>query len=213
MKILRASLPVAMFAAILAVSFGFLQAQPAGANTPATPGKAPVLVTRLNGNLDTKSAKAGDTVSAKVVQELKLPDLDVPKGSRIVGTIVSVQSKQAGNGTSALAIKFDHVELKSGAVLRIQGLIVAIGQTSNSDGLGANSVLSRGGAGSTPGIDASMEIGHPRNQDDIPPGSSLDGVALGLHLNADGATELRGVHTEIKIDSSVMLKVALFKSA
>jgi hypothetical protein len=124
-----------------------------------------------------------------------------------------VKSKDAGHGNSSLAIKFDHVELKDGAILRIQGLIVAIGPVSNSDGLGANSVLARGGAGSEAGIDPSMEIGHAVNEDDIPGGSTMEGVALGLHFDSTGATELRGVHRDIRLDSDVMVKVALFRGS
>ena len=173
---------------------------------------APVLRAKFEGTLNTKSAKPGDAVEAKTVSALKLADLEIPKGSKIVGTVASVASKDSGHGTSSLGIRFDHVELKDGGVLRIQGLIVAIGPVSNSDGLGANSVLARGGAGSDAGLDPSMEIGHA-NQDDIPAGSSMQGVALSVQFDSAGATELRGTHRDIRLDSDVMVKVALFKGS
>ncbi len=195
----------------LCTSFSKAHAAVSFQDTAAAQSRAPELRAKFEGTLNTKSAKAGDRVEAKTVSTLKLADLEIPKGSKIVGTVASVQSKDAGHGTSSLAIKFDHVELKDGAILRIQGLIVAIGTVSDSDGLGANSVLARGGAGSTPGMDASMEIGHPVNRDDIPPGSTMIGVELGLHFDSAGASELRGVHRDIRLDSGVMIKVALFR--
>jgi hypothetical protein len=210
-KYLRISLLVAFVAAFFAHSQGFVHAQPA-ANSPAeATSRAPVLVTRFNGKLSTKTAKEGDPVTANVVQVLKLADLEIPKGSKIVGIIASVKSKDAGSGNSTLAIKFDHIELKTGAILRVQGLIVAIGQVATAPGLGFNSILGRGGVGSTPGLDPNT--GNDVNRDDIPAGSSLVGVALGRNLDAAGATELRGVRTEIKFDPSVMIKVALFHGA
>jgi len=194
-------------------TFSHGQAAAAAPGVAAAQSHAPVLAARFVGVLNTKSAKAGDAIAAKTMTGLKLGDLDIPKGSTIAGTVASVQSKEAGHGTSTLAVKFDHVELKSGAILRIQGLIVAIGPVSNDDGLGANSVLSRGGAGSIPGTDPSMEIGHAGNRDDIPAGSTMEDVALALHFDAAGATELRGIHRDIRLDPYVMVKVALFRAA
>jgi len=214
MNRLRLRMPLILFsiAILLVVCRGSGQAQDA-APAAAPQAKAPTLVAKFSSMLNTKSAKAGDPITAKTVQDLKLNDLDIPKGSKLVGTVATVQSKQAGNGNSTLAIKFDHVELKGGSILRIAGLITAIGQIKDSDGLGANSVLSRGGAGSTPGTDASMEVGHAVNRDDIPPGSSMEDVALGIRLNSEGASELHGVHRDIRLDSDVMIKVALFRGA
>jgi hypothetical protein len=195
----------------LAFCFAVNSASAQAAAATPSPAQAPVLVTKLIGMFNTKSAKVGDAINAKVVKELKLGPLDIPKGSKLVGSVVSVQSKDAGSGTSSLNVKFDHVELKGGQVLKIEGQIVAIGETSSDQGLGYDSVLGRGGPGNDAGIDPSKAGDHSR--DDIPQGSSLEGVALGLHLTADGATELRGVKRDIKLDSDTMIKVALFRNA
>jgi hypothetical protein len=208
----RLVLPVVILLAICS-TFSHGQAAVHSGMAEEAQSHAPVLAAKFVGALNTKSAKAGDSVTAKTVDTLKLGDLDIPKGSMIAGTVASVRSREAGHGTSTLAIKFDHVELKDGAILRVQGLIVAIGPVSNSDGLGANSVLARGGAGSTPGMDPSIQVGHPVNRDDIPAGSSMEDVALALHFNSAGATELRGVHRDIRLDSDVMVKVALYRAA
>jgi hypothetical protein len=180
----------------------------------ATPATAPEILARFETSLNTKSAREGDTVTAKTTRELKLKDLDIPKNSKLVGKIVTVQSMRAGNGDSALAIRFDHVELKGGAILRIQGLINSIGPAPQGEtGLGYNSVLSRGGVGSTSRLDPSIAADKYDKDTELPKGSSLEGVALGIHFDAAGASELRGVHRDIKLDNGVIIRVALFKGA
>jgi hypothetical protein len=180
---------------------------------PAQTG-APVLAAKFATNLNTKTAKIGDVITAKTITTLKLKDgVEIPKGSRIVGTVAAVQSTQAGNGTSSLAIKMDQVEMKDGKFMRIAGLITAIGPFPDTVGLGYDSVLGRGGVGSTVGLDPSVGAGPAvnRGDPDIPRGSTLEGIKLGVRFNSDRATELRGEKREIKLDSSVMIKVELFR--
>jgi hypothetical protein len=190
----------------------YAQTAPPAQPSPLTQISAPMIVAKLEGNLSTKNAKVGDPITAKTTKDLKLKDLDIPKGSKLVGAIAAVESEKAGNGTSALAIKFDQVELKGGSVLRTLGQIVGIAPSTDS-GLGFDSVLGRGGVGSTPGLDPHTGAAVVRDDTDIPLGSSVEGVALGLHLNTGGATELRGMHRDIKLDSSIVIKVALYRGA
>ncbi|MGA2652144.1 MAG: hypothetical protein ABSF28_16550 [Terracidiphilus sp.] len=181
---------------------------------PAQMG-APVLAAKLSGSLSTKTAKVGDPVTAKTIATLKLSDgVEIPKGSRIVGSVVAVKSAQDGGGTSALALKIDQVEMKNGKFMRIAGLITAIGPFPDAVGLGYDSVLGRGGVGSTAGLDPAIGAGPAvnRGDPDIPKGSTLDGVKLGAKFDAERATELRGVKRDIRLDSSVMIKVALYRT-
>jgi len=212
MSILRASLR--MLAAFICFSLFTvsIQSQTPAPTPSATPAQnqAPVLVTKFIGILDSKSAKVGERVAAKVVKEFKLNDIDIPKGAKLTGMVSSVQSKKNGDGNSSLSIKFDRVELKDGAILRVAGLIVAIGPVADSEGIGFNSVLSRGG-GFGSGLNQDAVAG--KHEDDIRDGSSLEGVALGMHLDAAGASDLRGVHRDIRIDSDTMIKVALYRGA
>jgi hypothetical protein len=172
---------------------------------------APVLVGKITGNVNTHTAKFGDSVIAKTVKPGKLKDgTDVPKGSKLIGSITGVVAKQ-GDKNSAIAIKFTDVQLKSGTIVPIQGLIVAIGPdpSSKGEGLGSNSVLGRGGVGSTPGLDPNVGLGHAGDNDEIPKGSTLEGVSLGLHLDSAMATEMIGYRRDIKLDSDVMIKLEL----
>jgi hypothetical protein len=187
------------------------------APTSTAPAKtgAPVLAAKIAGNLSTRTAKIGDPVTAKTIATLKLGDgVEIPKGSRIVGSVAAVKSAQDGGGTSALAIKIDQVEMKNGKFMRVAGLITAIGPFPDVVGLGYDSVLGRGGVGSSVGLDPAIGAGPAvnRGDPDIPRGSTLDGVKLGAKFDADRATELRGVKRDIKLDSTVMIKVALYRT-
>jgi hypothetical protein len=89
-------------------------------------------------------------------------------------------------------------------------MVVAIGP-SLAPKSGYDSVLGRGGVGSSTGLDPSIGGGKQgaKDEDDIAMGSTMPGVALGRHTDADWTTALRGIHTDIDLDSDVVIKVQL----
>jgi hypothetical protein len=194
-------------------------------NADAAP--APVLVAKVAVNLSSKNAKVGDAFVAKTVKAMKLTDgTDIPKGSKLIGKVSAVQSKKDGNGNAMLTFRIDQIEPKGGAAIPVKGFVVAIGPSlAPKDGLGANSVLSRNvnsqggtgvtaasqGTGSSNGINPNAGLGGvaPKDEDDIAMGSTMPGVALGRHLDADWTTALQGVHTEVDLNSDVVIKVQL----
>jgi hypothetical protein len=207
-----------------------LAAKPAAAQASApaaapAPPEAPLLEAKFEKSLDTRSAKVGDAVTAKTLRPVKLPDgTDIPKGSRLVAKVTTVQSKKDGNGNSMLTFRFDEAEVKGGPTVPIHGQVIAIGPSlSPKDGLGPFSVMSRSpgasndtsyagrGVGSTPGMDPNAGVGKggAKDEDDIPIGSTLAGVALGVHKDADWTTALQGVKCDIKLGSDVDIKVLL----
>ena len=205
----REGLPVCIAAAALLMAAGY-----AVALAESVP---PALVANIVGKLNTGSAKVGDVVTATTVNPAKLNDgTDVARDSVLSGKVVAVQSKQAGGGTSLLAIKFDQLQVKGGAAVAIKGLIVAIGPVPppalESD---ADWGLSSGRHSSGP-MPAAPKLSHSRegqsgDSSDVTlrPGSTLDHVSLAQQLDALGASELRGEKRDIKLDSEVLIKVAL----
>jgi hypothetical protein len=188
---------------------GLACGSPAFAQAPPADQSVAVLA-KFDGNLDTKSAKVGDAVATKVKKDLKTKDLTIPKGSRILGSVTSVQSMQDGNGTAALAIKLDRVEMKGGPTIPITGLILAIGSESVDPNMGVGSVVDRGPlSGGGRQVQQAPAAGH--DDTGMADGSNLDGVAIGKGLNPDGANEMRGMHRNIKLDQSVTIKVAVTK--
>jgi len=200
------------YAQLFALAVALLCGAAFAASQAAPKPASPMLSAKFEQPFSTKSAHQGDPVSARTLRELKLPNLDIPKGSRIVGVVTAAQSKKDGNGNSSLAIHFDRVEMKDGKVLPIAGLIVAMGEVDNDPGLGSFSVLSRGGVGSDAGTDPNMAV-QKSKQDDIPDGSSIQGIALGKSLDSSNASLLRGVGRDIDFDTNTEIKVALFRAA
>jgi hypothetical protein len=210
------------FAAIFVFSSTVIQAQtaaPAPAAAVAQPGTpaqplGPVLTAKIAASLSSKNAKVGDTLTAKTLKTWKLTDgTELPKGSKLVAKVTSVKSKKDGNGNSILTFRFDQAEVKGGAAVPIHGFVVAIGPSlSPKDaGFGPASVMGRGGQGSTPGLDPNAGLGKAgaRDEDNIALGSTMPGVALGRHLDADWTTALQGVRQDIDLDSDVIIKVQL----
>ena len=217
-RTLLQSFPICILTTFLIATVPLSSAQtpPPTPTGPATTTQtAPFVVAKFTQFLNTKSLKPGDPVTAKTIADLKLKDLDIPKGSRLQGSITQVQSMKDGNGTASLAIRFDRVDLKGGEVMRIAGLIIAIGEVNNDSdpGLGSGSVLGRGGVGSVGGVDPNLDIGNAGNKHEIGLGSSMPGVALGIHLDQNHATQLRGIHHDIKLDTDTEIKVALFRES
>jgi hypothetical protein len=223
MKLLPRKMPTSLIISALLVA---LSAALGHAQSTASPA-APVLVAKIAANLSSKNAKVGDTFVAKTVKAVKLTDgTDIPKGSKLIGKVSAVQSKKDGNGNAMLTFRIDQIEPKGGAAIPVKGFVVAIGPSlAPKDGLGGNSVLSRNvntqggtgvtaasqGTGSSNGLNPNAGLGGvaPKDEDDIAMGSTLPGVALGRHLDADWTTALQGVHTEIDLNSDVVIKVQL----
>jgi len=203
--------PVLILFMSLSLCVPAARAKTSADNQPAAQS-APFILAKFEKSFTTRKAKVGDLVTAKTVRDLHLKDLDIPKGSRLVGTVAAVQSRKDGDGNSSLSIKFDKVEFKDGKTLPVEGLIVSIAELSSDTGLGPTSVLSRGGVGTTNGLDPNMEVDKGVSEQGLHPGSSIPGVALSTNLDANGDTELRGIKTEIKFDSDTEIKVALFRS-
>jgi hypothetical protein len=189
-----------------------------GAAQTASPTQAasPILVARIAANLNSKNAKVGDSISAKTVKGYKLPDgTDLPKGSKLTGKVESVQSKRAGDGNSLLTFRFDSAEVKGGAVVPIRGMVVAIGPamepgtSGSSPSMSQGGAMGRGGAGgkATMSPVAGADPSPAKDENDIPMGSTLDGVALGRHTGSEWSTVLQGIHKEIGLDTSVVVKV------
>jgi hypothetical protein len=213
----RKNLPPMLAIAALSVFIPTLaSAQNAVAPQPAASpaANAPVLIAKIAGTFSTKKAKVGDTLTAKTVQGTKLPDgSDVPKGSKLIAKVTLATSKKDGSGTSILSFRFDQVELKGGATAPIHGFVTAIGPAlpNGTGGLGQGSVMSRNGQGSSLGIDPNTGLAKAaaKDENDIAPGSTMEGVALGRHLDADWTTALRGVNKDIDLDSDIVIKVQL----
>jgi hypothetical protein len=140
----------------------------ASAETPAielSPVKG-----ELVSKLDSKTAKAGDSVVVQTKASVKTADgTEIPKGSKLVGHVLGAKASATGEN-SQVVLLFDHFELKGGQNLAVHSQIQSItpaggaaamsasGATSGPPA-GGSSSPSAAGAGGTSG---SMASGSPQ---------------------------------------------------
>jgi hypothetical protein len=79
---------------------------------------------QLMGKLDSKSAKTGDPIELRTMEAIKASDgTEIPKGSKILGHVISVVAHGKGSESSQVAIQLDRAELKGGGSLAIRSEI------------------------------------------------------------------------------------------
>ena len=117
-------------------SFPLLAQQPPPANQvppnkqAASTEASTVEMSPVNGQLvsklDSKAAKAGDSVVIETKQSVKTADgTEIPKGSKLVGRVMGVHPSGAGEN-SQVVLQFDHLELKGGQSVLVHSQIQAI---------------------------------------------------------------------------------------
>ena len=194
---------LAAVTAIIAILFA---ARSASAQAPVP---VSIVQAKFTVSVNSKSAYAGDVIVAKTIAPSVLKDgTEVPTGSKLIGKLTTAESKGEGGGTSTLAIKFDHVEVK-GELHPFQGQIVAISvdpefQRDTAD----EGLLTRGGGDSLPSHGSQPGAGLGGHADQrVYYGSQIKGVSLDQELDENGASDIRGLMKDIRLDSTVFIKV------
>jgi hypothetical protein len=130
------------------------QTVPAAA--PAELQLAPVTA-ELTTKLDSKTAKAGDSVVLKTTEKATMADGTViPKGSKIMGHVTEAQAYAANSDNGRVTLQFDQAEIKSGQTVPIKSAIQTISPANGSgadtdSGMPAASSGSPVPSGSAPG--------------------------------------------------------------
>lgn len=118
----------------------------------------------LEGKLDSKTAKQGDSVVVKTKENVKTTDgTEIPKGSKLIGHVTNVQARGDGKENSQIAIQFDHAELKGGKSVSIESVIQSVSPAESDTAMNSNS------PGNFPGSMAGA----------APSGGTMTGSALG----------------------------------
>lgn len=113
-----------------------MQTEPAQ-QQPAQPGQEQqprvrtvqlqLITGELVNKLDSKDAKQGDSVVLKTREEVKTADgTDIPKGSKLVGHVTTVQTRGNGSENSQITLQFDRAELKGGQAVPIASVIESV---------------------------------------------------------------------------------------
>jgi len=149
---------------------------PSTANSPeaASPHLRPV-TGELVDKLDTKSAKAGDSVVVKTTETATTENgIEIPKGSKIVGHIIDVAPKGQGGDNSRVTIQFDQAEVKGGQNMPIRSVIQSVapaGTAAATDAASAPPTATPSGGSEAAGSGAGMsKPGAPGTSSNPSPG-------------------------------------------
>lgn len=156
------------------------QQSPAGMAPQSSEAAAPVAeMSPVNGELvsklDSKTAKAGDSVVVQTKASVKTADgTEIPKGSKLMGHVMGVHASTAGDN-SQVVVKFDHLELKGGQSVPVQSQIESIGSATGATSAAMSEAPASGS--SNPGSS---------NPSSTNPGTSGTSRASGVPQSAPG---------------------------
>jgi hypothetical protein len=81
----------------------------------------------LESKLDSHTSKVGDPVIVKTTQKMTTADgVEIPKGSRLEGHVISAQAHAKGHANSQLGIVFERAELRHGKSIPIHSMIESV---------------------------------------------------------------------------------------
>jgi hypothetical protein len=132
------------------------QATEAAPATSATTASAAAAMSPVTGelvdNLDSKTAKTGDSVVIKTKSNVKTADgTDIPKGSKLIGHITAVKPSGAENANSQVALQFDRAELKGGQSVPIHSELQSLAPSGSETPSGTPDTMAAAPAGGAPG--------------------------------------------------------------
>jgi hypothetical protein len=147
----------------------------------------PVVLTK---SIDSKKAKVGDEVVAKVAADIRSGgQVVLPHDSKMMGKITQATARSKGDGTSQLGIIFDRAVLKNGSTINLTSTIQAIAppqqQSYDESGSGSSDMSSSASGGGPMG--GGLSGGTPsRGAEGVSSASGSGGGAVGPA--AGGAT-------------------------
>ena len=102
------------------------QAAPAQPAAPAALALSPVTA-ELTSKLDSKTAKAGDSVVLKTTEKATMADGTVlPKGTKIVGHVTEAQAYVSKSDNGRVTVQFDQAQIKEGQDMPIKSAIQTV---------------------------------------------------------------------------------------
>lgn len=188
----------------------------------------------LTKGIDTKRAKVGDPIEARVTSTAKLPDgTELPRGTKLIGKVTDVRPSSKQEKNAHLAFNIDHAVLKDGQQIPVHAALTSVtapAQTTAADvpmsgGATASSSGTTGGSaggsstGSAPTTTPApvMTSSQPSTseggtltggQEHVPVGN-LPGVILTGTSDANSAGSLDALGQNISLESGTKLTLNL----
>jgi hypothetical protein len=125
--VIAAFLPAALVSAMACASAAQSLSTPnSSTNSGAIPQGA-TLVAELAKSIDTKKARPGDPVKAKIVQDvISNGQIVIHRGSKLLGHITEARAFNPEAPPCVLGVVFDHVTLKHGEELNLNAVLQAL---------------------------------------------------------------------------------------
>lgn len=181
----------------------------------------------LNKTIDAKKAKQGDAVTAKLLDDVKIPDsVELPKNTVLLGHLDQVQPSE-NKGDSSVQITFDKAQLKNGQQLAIKATIMQISpppsvmrnqdsSPGDATAMPSSPMPSSGGSGG--GSPSAPSTPHPvvNTASNMPDSSAPSGQQTsvsGVQLQSDIHESNSGVFTakkrNVRLDEGTQLQMAI----
>jgi hypothetical protein len=168
----------------------------------------------LNKGIDTKKAKQGDAVTAKLQEDVKIPgSFDLPRNTVLLGHIDQVQPSE-NKGDSSIQVTFDNAQLKDGKQLALKATIMKISAPSGAfkgDATPAGNAPSAPASSGRPG----QTIAKPNiaNGSSAPEAQPSDSGIPGIQLQSDIHQSYSGIFTakreNVHLYDGTLLSLAL----
>jgi hypothetical protein len=94
-------------------------------NSMTSSSELAVANTELQSTLDTKTAKQGDAVTAKLTDSVRLAGTELPRHTLLIGHIDAVQPSE-NKGIAKVVLTFDQARLADGKQIAIKSTIVGV---------------------------------------------------------------------------------------
>ena len=210
--------------------------QDEGTRTPSSVRGTSVSA-ELTMGVDTRRAKVGDPIEARVTNAVKLPDgTELPHGTKLIGKITVVRASSKQDKNAHLAFNIDHAQLKDGQQIPLHAALTSVtapaqsgapdlpisgGGAAAGGSAGAGAGGSSAGAAPTAPSTAAMTSSQPvtsqggtltGGQDHVPVGN-LPGVMLTGTSDANSAGSLDALGQNISLASGTKLTLNLSTGA
>src|SRR5277367_643657 len=103
----------------------FAGAEDTPRNSAASSGQLVSANAELQTNVDAKTAKQGDAVTAKLSETVHFNGTTLPRNTVLVGHIDSVQPSQ-NSGVSKVVVTFDQAKLENGQAVPVKSTLVGV---------------------------------------------------------------------------------------
>jgi hypothetical protein len=188
---------IAVFGILFAGVIGYGQtSSPAQPSAAIGHGAFPVKIMKT---LDSSKLKADESIEVETAGSFKLADGTlVPKGSKLLGHVVTAKARSKGDPDSELTLAFDKLNIQGGKQLTLRGTVQAVYPPAE-EGMGPNMATAGTSAGGSGAGGSPAGVGLT----DATSGSNTQSSSKSQTVINTSATGVQGVH-DLQLDNGIL---------